>query len=171
MSKSVIAQQIYNELVGLNVSKADIINEFQADERLKMTPSGATTYYYNCKRVAEGGLFNIPAGQSTSREAHDNSPDKEDTRPLYTVVTPGDSECGKMLDCQERIDYTLTSTPCPHWGAKCWICGLHRSPITGKIEVTLAEKRQQFEQLIFEGKRTRTRKGANINTYKKKSYK
>lgn len=97
MSKSVIAQQIYNELVGLNVSKADIINEFQTDARLMMTPSGATTYYYNCKRVAEGGLFNIPAGQSTSREAHDNSPDKEDTRPLYTVVTPGDSECGKML--------------------------------------------------------------------------
>ena len=81
------------------------------------------------------------------------------------------SECGLEIECQGRVDYTLTSTPCTHWGAKCWICGLHRSPITGKIEVTHQEKRQQFEQLIREGKVKRTRKGANINNYKKKSYK
>lgn len=98
MSKSVIAQQIYNELIGIGATKDEIIAEFRTNPLLSMTESGATTYFYNCKRVAAGGKFNVAAGESTRvREVHDNSPDVEDNRPLYTVVTPGDSECGKML--------------------------------------------------------------------------
>ncbi len=107
MSKSVLAQRIYGEMVSLNFDKAAIIEAFQTHPELLMTPQGATTYYYNCKRVAGGGAFNIPAGQSTprSRDVVDNSPDKEDDRQLYTVVTPGDSECGKHIVVSETHSF------------------------------------------------------------------
>lgn len=109
MSKREIAQAIYNEMVTIGASKDDIINEFRTHPALSMTESGATTYYYNCKRAAAGGVFNVTAGTSTGggrdKTPFDNSPDVEDTRPLYTVVTPGDSECGKFVCVSSTHSY------------------------------------------------------------------
>lgn len=92
MSKAILCQATYNEMVAANCTKADIIAEFMNNPNLTMTEKGATTYYYNCKRVANGGAFNIVAGTSVNsrKEVVDNSPDVEDDRPLYTVVTPKD---------------------------------------------------------------------------------
>lgn len=92
MSKAALAQAIYNEMVAVGSTKEEIIAEFQSNEGLLMTPQGATTYFYNCRRVANGGVFNITAGSSSNprKEREDTSPDVEDERPLYTVVTPKD---------------------------------------------------------------------------------
>lgn len=58
---------------------------------LGMTEAGARTYIIGCKRISTGLPFyhTIPTGPRDNTP-HDNSPDVEDERPLYTVVYPAD---------------------------------------------------------------------------------
>lgn len=115
-TKAEIAQQLFNEMVSFGCSKEEIIAEFQSNPLMMMTSSGATTYYYNCKRASSGGKFNTaPTGEGHSGRSRDvpfdNSPDVEDQRPLFTLVTPGDSECGKFCVVKETHSWYDRATP------------------------------------------------------------
>ena len=105
-TKSEQAQSIYQQVVDANpgegkeikkVHKETCISRFIAE--LQMTEKGASTYFYNCARVAAGGVFNVaPTGQGRQpKEPDDTSPGKDDNRTLYTVVTPEDSADGKHI--------------------------------------------------------------------------
>lgn len=55
-SKGARSYELYRELAGKGASRKEIIEAFQSEELMRMTPhtkSGATTYYYNMKKKYE----------------------------------------------------------------------------------------------------------------------